>query len=315
MSATRPLALQMCPFSVPMEAALAERLDLVRWFELAEEDRAALLAGRADAIFAVITGGHVGCPEALMRALPALRLVAINGVGYDKVNLPLARECGVSVTNTPGVLTEDVADLAVGLIIALKRQIPAGDAYVRAGLWPQGDRPLARKVSGSKFGIFGLGQIGLAIADRLAAFGEVAYASRSARPVRYRRFESLRALADWCDILTVACSASTETAGMVDAEILRRLGPQGCLVNVARGSVVDEAALVAALDAGTINGAALDVYAHEPHVPEALCRSSRTVLTPHVASATVETRSAMAALVLANVDALLAGQPPVTPVA
>ncbi len=315
MASTKPLALQLCPYSPEMEAALAERLELVRWFQLDPATQAAWLAEQGERVAMVVTGGHIGCPDALMQALPGLKLIAINGVGFDKVNLPLARQLGVAVSNTPDVLTDDVADLAVGLVIAFKRQLVAADAHVRAGHWPQGDMPLARKVSGSRFGVFGLGRIGQAVADRLAPFGPVGYASRTDKPVAFTRHETLADLAAWADVLVIACAATAETAGLVNAAILRALGPQGVLVNVSRGSVVDEAALIAALADGTIAGAALDVYAAEPRVPDALKNMPNTVLTPHIASATVECRAAMAALVLANVDAMLAGQPPVTPVA
>jgi lactate dehydrogenase-like 2-hydroxyacid dehydrogenase len=309
-----PLALQLCPLAPHLEAGLAARLECLRWFDLAAVDQAALLAERAGEVRVVVTGGHIGCPPDLMRALPGLQLVAINGVGFDKVDLPLARDLGVAVSNTPDVLTEDVADLAVGLIIAARRGIATGDALVRSGRWPQGELPLGRKVSGSQFGVLGLGRIGRAIADRLAPFGEVAYTSRSAKPVPYRHMADARELARWADVLVIACAANAETAGMVDCGMLEALGPEGWLVNVSRGSVVDEAALIAALEAGTIAGAALDVFADEPHVPEALRRAANTVLTPHVGSASVETRLEMARLVLANVDAVLDGDPPVTPV-
>lgn len=314
MALTKPLALQMFPFSPEMEGQLAERLDLAPWYRLDQAAQAALLAERGGQVAMVLTAGHIGCPDALMQQLPGLKLIAINGVGYDKVNLPLARSLGVAVSNTPDVLTDDVADLAVGLVIALKRRLVAADAHVRAGHWPQGEMPLARKVSGSRFGVFGLGRIGLAVATRLAAFGPVGYASRTEKPVAFTRHETLAELAAWSDVLVLACAASAETAGLVDAQVLSALGPNGVLVNISRGSVVDEAALIAALAQGTIAGAALDVFAAEPHVPEELRTMPNTVLTPHIASATVECRAAMAALVVTNVDAVLAGQAPVTPV-
>ncbi len=313
MELSRMPALQLCPFSAEMEQGLSEVVELVRWFEMDDAAQADFLARRGEEVRIVVTGGHIGCPADLMRALPALKLVAINGVGFDKVPLDLARERGVAVTTTPGVLTDDVADLAVGLVIALKRRIPAGDRHVRAGEWPRGELPLARKISGSRFGILGLGAIGSAIAARLRAFGEVGYSSPIAQDADYARFPDAKVLAEWCDVLIVACAATPATAGLVDGDVLAALGPDGCLVNVARGSIVDEGALIAALDAGTIAGAALDVFADEPRVPDALRNSPRTVLTPHVASATVETRAAMAATVIANVRAVAAGEPPVTP--
>jgi lactate dehydrogenase-like 2-hydroxyacid dehydrogenase len=314
MTAAKPLALQLCPYAPAMEAALIDRLDLVRWFDLDAAGQTTFLNAKGADVRIVCTGGHLGIPDALMEALPGLELVAINGVGFDKVNLPLAKARGVGVSNTPDVLTDDVADLAVGLVIALKRQLPQGDAHVRAGRWPQGEMPLARRVTGCRFGVLGLGRIGSAIARRLEPFGEVGHASRTAKDVPWQAFAGPRELAAWADVLVVACAANAETAGLVDADVLAALGRDGCLVNVSRGAVVNEPALIAALQAGTIAGAALDVYADEPRVPEALQKAGNTVLTPHVASATVECRAAMADLVLANVDALLAGRPLVSPV-
>ena len=310
-----PVALQLNPFSASLEADLRRRLETVRWFELGEDERAAWLKDRASEVVAIVAGGHIGGPTELIQALPRLKIVAINGVGYDKVDLALARSRGVRVTTTPGTLTDDVADLAIGLIISLLRQIPAAEAHVRSGAWPSGEQPLARKVTGRRFGILGLGHIGGAIAARLAAFGPVAYTSRSAKPAPYAFHPDARALAEASDVLVVACVANASTRHMVDAGVLDALGRDGWLVNVSRGSVVDEAALIAALEAGRIAGAALDVFENEPHVPEALRASPKVVLTPHIASATAETRAAMAALVLANLDAVLRGEEPPTPVA
>ena len=308
------LALQLNPFSASLEAELGKRLEVIRWCELGEAERAALLRDRGCDVVAIVAGGHIGGPTELIKALPNLKIVAINGVGFDKVDLELARSRGVWVTTTPGTLTEDVADLAVGLIISLLRRIPAADAHVRAGAWPSGEFPLARKVSGRRFGILGLGHIGGAIAQRLAAFGPVAYASRGPKPVPYECYPDAMALAHASDVLVVACSANAATRHMVGDGVLDALGPEGWLVNVSRGSVVDETALAGARAAGRIAGAALDVFENEPQVPQALRDSPKVVLTPHIASATVETRAAMAALVLANLDAVLAGRDPPTPV-
>jgi lactate dehydrogenase-like 2-hydroxyacid dehydrogenase len=314
MNSTPPAALQLCPFSAELEAELAARFEVVRWFELDEPTRTAWLAAHAARVRAVVTGGHVGCPSDLMTALPDLGIVAINGVGTDKVDLALAKSRGVRVSNTPDVLTEDVADLAVGLVIGLLRQIPAADAYVRAGDWLKGDRPPGRKVSGRRFGVVGLGRIGAAIAARLAPFGPVAYTGPRPKDAPYPFVAEVTELARNSDVLVLACPANASTRRMIDAEVLKALGPTGYLVNVARGSVVDEAALVAAIEAGGIAGAALDVFEDEPRVPAALRESARTVLTPHIASASVETRANMAALVLANLDALAAGAEPPTAV-
>jgi len=309
MNPTRATALQLCPFTPQLEAGLRDRFEVIRWFELGAQEQESLLRDRPPSVRAVVSGGHIGCPNALMNALPSLGVIAINGVGFDKVDLDLARSRGIRVSTTPGALTEDVADLAIGLIIGLLRGIPAADAYVRAGDWLKGDRPPARKVSGRRFGVVGLGAIGLAIADRLAAFGPVAYTGPREKLVPYAYHPDLTGLAQACEVLVIACPANASTRHLVDAAVLDALGPDGVLVNVARGSIVDEAALIAALEAGRLAGAALDVFEDEPRVPEALRASPKVVLTPHIASATVETRQRMAEIVLANLDAYLTGAP------
>jgi lactate dehydrogenase-like 2-hydroxyacid dehydrogenase len=306
-SATRIVALQLCPLSAYLEKEVGSRFEVVRWFDLTPAAQAEWLARRAAEARVVVSGGHLGIPSELMRALPALGLVAINGVGVDKVDLDLARSRGVRVSSTPGAPTEDTADLAVGLVIALLRGIPAADAHVRLGLWPGAERPLMRKVSGCRFGIVGLGAIGSAVAARLAPFGPVAYTGPRRKPVSYEYVGELAELARTVDVLVLACPANAATRHLVGAAVLEALGPKSYLVNVARGAVVDEAALAAALENGTIAGAALDVFENEPHVPERLRTSPRVVLTPHMASATVETRTNMANMVLANLDAYLAG--------
>jgi lactate dehydrogenase-like 2-hydroxyacid dehydrogenase len=303
----KPTILQLCPFAPYLEGALNERFSVCRWFELDGEARAAWLRTHAGRVGAVVTGGHVGCSNDLMAALPKLGLIAVHGVGVDKVDLSEAQARGVRVSTTPGVLTDDVADLAVGLIIGLLRGLASADGYVRAGSWPGGELPLGRKVSGRRFGILGLGQIGAAIAARLSPFGPVAYMGPARKDVPYPYFSSAAALAAASDVLIVACPATSATRGMVDAEVLRNLGPQGYLVNVARGSIVDENELMAALARGELAGAALDVFAHEPQVPDGLRHSGRVLLTPHIASATVETRTAMADVVLRNLDAHFSG--------
>jgi lactate dehydrogenase-like 2-hydroxyacid dehydrogenase len=309
MNDRRPTALQLCSLSSQLEAGLNQRFELIRWFELNSPEQAMWLEQRAELVRAVITGGHVGCSNALMEALPSLGIVAVNGVGVDKVDLKFARSRGVRVTTTPGVLTEDVADLAVGLIIAMLREIPTADSFVKTGGWLRGDRPLARKVSGRRFGIVGLGLIGSAIAARLAPFGPVAYTGPQRKSVPYEFHADLIELARTSDILVLACPANVSTRHLVNATVIDALGPGGYLVNVARGSIVDEAALAAALDEGRLAGAALDVFENEPQVPEALRRSARVVLTPHIASATVESRGRMADLVLENLDAFVDGAP------
>ena len=302
MSQSRALALQLCPLSAYLESGLSERCTVVRWFELDEAARTAWLAQHAAQVRAVITNGHVGCSNALMDALPALSVIAVNGVGVDKLDLAHAQARNILVGTTPGTLHEDVADLAVGLIISLLRGIPASDAHVRAGSWPSAERPLARKVTGRRFGIVGLGSIGGAIASRLAVFGPVAYTGPTRKAVDWDYVADLQVLARASDVLVVACPATAATRHLIDATVLDALGPDGYLINISRGAVVDEQALIAALAAHQLAGAGLDVFENEPQVPPALRSSERVVLTPHIASATVETRKAMADLVLGHLD-------------
>jgi lactate dehydrogenase-like 2-hydroxyacid dehydrogenase len=313
MSSVRPVALQMCPFSAFLEPPLAERFDLCRWFEMSTSARESWLATEAPRVRAVVTNGHIGCGNDVMAALPKLGIISVHGVGVDKIDLDFARARGVAVTTTPGVLHEDVADLAVGLIIALLREIPAADSHVRSGKWLQGDHKLGRRVTGRRFGVIGLGQIGSAIAARLSAFGPVAYTGPSRKSANYPYFSSVLELAKDSDVIVAACPANASTHHIVNMPVLQALGPNGYLVNIARGAVVDELALSQALNASTLAGAALDVFEHEPQVPDALRNHARVVLTPHIASATIETRKAMADLVLANLDAFLAGKPLPTP--
>ena len=307
MQTLRPVALQLSPFSAYLESGLSARFEVIRWFELQPSEQAAWLSANASVVRAVVTGGQTGCSNELMLALPSLGLIALNGVGVDKIDIEFARSRGVRVATTPGVLADDVADLAVGLIIALLRDIPAGHRYVRAGDWVKGDLPLARKVTGLRFGIVGLGSIGATLAARLAPFGPVAYTGPRRKPVPYDFHPDPLALAGASDVLILACPANAATRGIVGASVLDALGPRGYLVNIARGSLVDEAALVAALADNRIAGAALDVFENEPNVLETLRCSDRVLLTPHIGCATVETRTRMADVVLGHLDALLDG--------
>jgi len=288
-----------------MEEGLRARFRVERWYSLDASAQAQWLAREGASVAGIATAGNIGCPPALMEALPGLRVIAINGVGVDKVDLAAAKARGIVVGTTPGVLTDDVADLATGLVIALLRGIPAGDVHVRSGEWLAGDRPLARKVTGRRFGIVGLGQIGLATAQRLAAFGTVAWTGPRRKDVPYTYHPSVIELAAAVDVLVLTLPATAATRHLVDAAVLDALGTDGWLVNVARGAVVDEAALIVALEGGRIAGAALDVFEDEPRVPEALRRHPRVVLTPHVGTATVETRIAMADLVIATLESVL----------
>lgn len=279
-------------------------------------ERYQLRATPGPGVRAVVTGGSEGIDAATIDALPDLGLIAVCAVGYDKVDVAHAKARGVAVTNTPDVLTDDTADMAIALMFAVFRRVPQYDRYVRAGEWAaKGAPPLARRLTGRRIGILGLGRIGSAIAKRCAPFAsEIAYHSR--RPVAgapYRYAADARALAASADVLVIAVAGGAESAKLVDAAVLDALGPEGALINIARGSVVDEAALVAALAEGRLGAAGLDVFAHEPQVPEALRAMDNVVLAPHQGSATIETRRAMADLVIANVDAFFAGEPLKTP--
>jgi hydroxypyruvate reductase len=262
-------------------------------------------------IRAVCGGGESKVPAALIAQLPALEVVSIMGVGYDGVDVAACKARGVVVTHTPDVLNDDVADLAIALALNIARRIPQADRHVRAGQWPQGPMPLATKLSGARMGIVGMGRIGQAIAERALAFGmTIAYTARSAKSALPYAFHATpRALAAASDFLVVITPGGAATRKMIDASVLQALGPKGHLINVARGSVVDEAALIDALQRGVIAGAALDVFENEPNVPEALRALDNVVLTPHIGSATVATRQAMADRAFANLQAHFAGKP------
>nr|WP_314528498.1 NAD(P)-dependent oxidoreductase [uncultured Brevundimonas sp.] len=271
-------------------------------------------AGR---ILAIAASGAVSVDARLIDALPALKIISVHAVGYDLTDVAYARSRGVVVTHTPDVLNDDVADLALLLALGTLRRLPAMDAYVRAGRWAsEGPPPLSRRAAGLRYGLLGLGRIGRAIAERLAPLaGEIAYHTR--RPVAdapWRHVPDLVDLAAQVDVLVVIVPGGASTRGLVSSEVLKALGPDGVLVNVARGEVVDQDALVAALTSGALGGAGLDVFADEPNVPQALIDSDRCVLTPHVASATVQTREAMAELMIANLQAMLSDRPPISPV-
>ena len=273
-------------------------------------------AALAPRIVGVAGTGESSVPRSLLAQVPNAKVVSVFGVGYDGVDVQAAIEHGIPVTHTPDVLTDDVADLALGLVLSVGRTIPQADQFVRAGQWPAGPIALGRKVSGARMGIVGLGRIGKAIARRASGFGmSIAYTARSEKPDSgFEFFATPAELAANVDFLVVITPGGTGTKHLINAEVLQALGPRGFLINVARGSVVDETALIAALQNGTIAGAGLDVFANEPNVPEALWAMPNVVLTPHMASATTETRQAMADLAFANMQAGTSDQPLRTPV-
>ncbi|GBQ83836.1 2-hydroxyacid dehydrogenase [Asaia krungthepensis] len=267
-------------------------------------------------IRAVVTGGGTGVPCAVMDSLPALEVITINGIGTDAVDLVEAARRDIAVTVTRDVLTDDVADLGMALMLAAMRDLVPGDRLVRDSLWGKQGLPLARKVSGAKLGIVGMGQVGQAIARRARAFSmDVAYFSRRDLALDGVPFHaSLIDLASWSDVLVIAASGGAQSRHLISRDVIDALGPDGLLVNVARGSVVDEEALVAALVEGRLGRAALDVFTDEPNVPDTLKTLDNVVLQPHRASATLETRTAMGQLVLDNLAAHFAGRPLLTPV-
>ncbi|MBC2667645.1 2-hydroxyacid dehydrogenase [Novosphingobium piscinae] len=310
-----PAVLQPAPIHPAVTALLAPHVPLHRLWE--QDDPAAWLREHGAAIrgLAVSTlAGPVGAD--LFDRLPALEIVANFGVGYDNVDVAAARARGLVVTNTPGVLDEEVADLAVALLLATVRQLPQAERFLRAGGWRQGPFPLSPTLRGRRIGLLGLGAIGKAIARRLEGFGvDIAYHGRTRQEgVGYPWYPSAQALAAACDTLIAILPGGAATRHIVDAAVLAALGPEGVFINVARGSVVDEAALIAALQDGTILAAGLDVFAEEPAVPEALLALPNAVLLPHVGSASVQTRTAMGELVARNLLAWFREGRALTPV-
>jgi len=311
----RPVLLVVTPFDAAALAPLLEGFEIVDWRSLAQPGE--FCARRGAEVRAMMTNGIAGVPAACRDALPNLALIACNGVGHDAIDLAWAAQRGIRVTTTPEVLSGDVADLALALMLATFRRIPAADRHVRDGAWAGGTAfPLARRFWGSRVGILGMGRIGRLVAQRVAAFDtSVAYCGRSRQPDLPHPFhDTPRALAAWADVLVVATPGGAGTHHLVAAPELEALGPRGVLVNIARGSVVDQQALVRLLQAGQLAGAGLDVFEDEPRVPAALAALPQVVLTPHIASATVETRRAMAALVVENIQRFAQGRPLATAV-
>lgn len=303
----------------PLKPSLSETLRTdYRAYTLPDGSRRAeFLADHAAEITAIVVSGFTRVDPDLMAALPKLKAVVNFGVGYDNIDVAAAAARGIGVSNTPDVLDDCAADTAVGLLIDTLRQFPAADRYVRAGGWASdGNYPLTQQVSGSPVGILGLGRIGTAIATRLSAFGcPISYHNRRQVPGSpYRYVESPVELARQVTVLVVAAAGGAGTRHLVDRAVLDALGSDGYLVNIARGSVVDQDALVDALTSGRLAGAGLDVFADEPNVPAALTELDNVVLLPHVGTGTVQTRAAMEALVLANLDKFLESGELVTPV-
>lgn len=293
--------------------ALEAAYELHRLWE-ADDRQAGLEA--ASSARGLVTTGSIGADAAVMDALPALEMISINGVGLDAVDLPAAKARGIAVGYTPGVLTEGVADMAVALILAASRRLVEGDRFVRDGTWAGGEKlALGWSIRGKVVGFLGFGRIGREIARLLSVFGVRAlyHEPEALESVTADYCGDLVAMAEASDLLVVCCAGGAATQNMVNAPVLAALGPNGLLVNIARGSVVHEPDLVAALQTGRLGAAALDVFADEPRAPEALHAMENVILTPHIASATTETRMAMGQLVVENLAAYFSGEPLITP--
>jgi D-3-phosphoglycerate dehydrogenase len=303
-------------FPEATNAGLASRFAVTRHFHPPAPD--ALSAELRGRIRAIATEANRGANRALITALPRLEVISLFGVGTDSVDLATARERGIPVTNTPGILTDEVADLAIGLMLASARQVVFADRYVRDGTWAsKGPLPLGRSVANKTMGVVGLGGIGRAIADRGVAFRmRVIYSGPRRKPdVPYDYVDDLVELARQSDFLMVACKGGPETRHLVSAAVIAALGPAGTLINVARGSVVDEEALIKALSGGHLGHAALDVFEREPDPAPALLELRNVIVQPHQGSATLETRTAVGQLMIDNLSAHFAGEPLLTPVA
>ncbi len=311
----KPVVLSLGVFPDATMKTLAERFELHHYtvYPLPPGTLAEELAGR---ITAVATEANRGATRDLIAMLPRLEIISCFGVGVDRIDLAAARERGIPVTNTPGVLADECADLAIGLMLASARQIVFADRYVRSGAWAKGPLPLGRSVKNKTIGIIGLGGIGRAIADRACAFKtEVLYYGPHRKPAApYEYVADLIALARRSDYLMVACPGGPQTRHLVNAAVIDALGPHGTLINIARGTVVDEAALIAALQEKRLGWAALDVYEGGTLVPPALLELANVIVQPQQASATVETRSAIGQLMIDNLSAHFGGRPLPTPV-
>lgn len=301
--------LEAASFPPALQAELARDF---RCLQLADLERE---PGLAAGVRAIATRSNQPVPADLVERLPALEIIATFGVGYDLIPLALAARRGIVVTNTPDVLNAAVAELCVGSLLALLRRLPQADRFVREGRWHAGAFPLSVSLAGKRVGVVGMGRIGKEIARRLAPFGvTLAYHGRTDQGLDVDYHAELEALARASDILIVAAPGGPATARMIDAGVLDALGPRGILVNVARGSLVDEGALIAALESGRLAGAALDVFDDEPCVDARLLALDNALLTPHIGSATVETRAAMGQLMLDNLRAWFREGQALTPV-
>lgn len=294
--------LLMCPLFAPTQKRLEETYKVHPLWSAPDQD--ALIKQLASTCRVVVTSGGRGIDGATLARLPKVKLVSCFGVGVDAIDLDYCASHGITVTNTPDVLTDDVADLAVALMLASLRKVAEADRFVRAGKWLKGSLPLATSVAGRKVGIIGMGRIGQAIADRCRAFKtEIGHHGPRRKDVDGPYFADLVEMATWADVLIAACPGGEATRGLVSAKVLEALGPNGHFVNISRGSVVDESAMVQLLTEGKLGGAGLDVFVDEPKVPAELMTLETVVLQPHQGSGTSQTRQAMGDLTVGNVDA------------
>lgn len=295
---------------------LADELALAHTLYEYSKLSAEQLQAIAGEVQVILASGESKVEAALINQLPQLKLIAVFGVGYDGVDIRAAAQKGVQVTNTPDILTDDVADLGIALMLNVSRRITGAQKFIERGDWQSGTYPQSTKVSGGRLGIVGFGRIGRAVAKRAQGFA-MRIACFDRNPVESSEvtyYPDLLELAKNSDVLMVCASAGKESEKLINHDVLAALGPQGILINIARGSVVDEEALAQALTLGTLGGAGLDVFANEPQVPQALLNRDDVVVTPHIGSATRATRAAMAQLVIDNIAAFYAGKPLLTPV-
>ncbi|KAI3861862.1 hypothetical protein MKX03_001718 [Papaver bracteatum] len=307
--------LMLSPKCTQLEEALDKKFKLFRFWNVS--DKKEFLKENSNLIRAIVRGGNAGVDEELIDSLPKLEIISNFSVGLNKVDLAKCNEKGIRVTNTPDVSTEDVADLAIGLMLATLRRIRESDRYIRSGMWKKlGDFKMTTKFSGKRVGILGFGRIGSAVAKRAEAFScPVSYYSRNEKPCsKYHYYSNVLDLASNCDILVVACPLTAENHHIINLEVMDALGPKGILVNIGRGPHVDEAELVSALVEGRLGGAGLDVFEMEPHVPEQLFALDNVVLQPHAGSGTSESRVEMGKLVIMNLEAHFLNKPLLTAV-
>ena len=277
------------------------------WTKENEDHYLSEIKTEVDAI--AVMGGYKITPE-LMKGMPNLKIIACYGVGYDAIDINCAKSLGIKVTNTPEVLNDEVADTAIALMLCVYKKIVTADNFARNNSWAKGEFPLTKKFTGTKLGIVGMGRIGKAIAKRAEAFDcEISYHSRNKKDVKYKYYSDLNILAKDVDTLCVITPGGKETEKLINKEILSSLGKNGVLVNVARGSVIDQDELIHFLENNLILAAGLDVYINEPNIPSELINLENTVLLPHIASGTVETRNAMGQLVFDNIENYFQNKP------